>query len=125
MIFTFLVALFAPASGWAQAKSAARMAFDLPAASAERALKQFSASCGAEVVFVSESVANVRTNAVKGEYTPREAIERMLSGTKLAAKQDEKTGAITIVSAASANGRKGQGDPIADAPSSTKKKAKP
>ena len=88
----------------------------------EQALKQFSARSGLEVLFVSASAANVRTNAIKGDYTPRDAIDRMLAGTKLAAMHEEKTGAIRIISVASANGRNRAVDATPDSQSPTKKK---
>ncbi|MDO8544954.1 MAG: STN domain-containing protein [Opitutaceae bacterium] len=117
--------MLVPAASHAREDSAAKMAFDLPAGDAERSLKQFSARSGLEVLFVSKAAANVGTNAVKGDYTPREAIDRMLAGTKLTAVQQEKNGAIRIVSAANANGRSGSADSVTDSRSSPKKKANP
>lgn len=110
-------------AGFARDDSAMKLAFDLPADDAERSLKRFSARSGLEVLFVSEAATNVRTNAVKGDFTPREAIDRMLAGTKLAAKQAEKDGAMTIVSAAGANGSH-PAETAADTQSSPKKKTK-
>ncbi|MGH7957020.1 MAG: STN domain-containing protein, partial [Opitutaceae bacterium] len=106
----FAAAVLVFPAGLAQEDAAAKMSFDLPADDAERSLKRFSARSGLEVLFVSASVANVRTKEVKGDYTPREAIDRMLAGTKLAALQEEKNGAMRIVSAAGANGRNGSAD---------------
>lgn len=70
--------------------------FDVPAGLAEESLKRFSAQSGLEVLFVSDRVANVRTNAVKGDFTPREAIDLLLADTDLAAAQDDKTGAVRV-----------------------------
>ncbi|MBI4626635.1 MAG: hypothetical protein HY736_25875 [Verrucomicrobia bacterium] len=39
----------------------------------------------------------MKTNAVQGDFTPREALERMLSRTALTVKQDERTGALAII----------------------------
>jgi outer membrane receptor protein involved in Fe transport len=86
------LAAAAPAS----AASAAKVAFNLPAAAAERALKEFSAQSGLEVLFVTESVAGVRTAAVQGAFTPREALDRLLAGTPLVASQDPASGALRI-----------------------------
>lgn len=110
--------------GFARDDSAMKMAFDLPADDAERSLKRFSERSGLEVLYVSEVAANVRTNAIKGDYTPREAIDRMLAGTKLAAKQAEKDGAMTIVSTAGANGSHPAAEATTDSQSSSKKKTK-
>ncbi len=71
-------------------------AFDLPADSAERSLKAFAAQAGLEVIFVTEVAANVKTNALKGSFTPREAIDRLLAGTPLVAVQDARTGALRV-----------------------------
>ena len=40
--------------------------------------------------------SGVRTNAVKGDFSPVEAIDRMLAGTGLVAAQDDKAGTFTI-----------------------------
>ena len=50
-----------------------KKAFDIPAGDAEPALKAFAHQSGLEVLFVTEATQGVRTLAVKGEYTPREA----------------------------------------------------
>jgi outer membrane receptor protein involved in Fe transport len=74
----------------------AAKAFDLPADAAEVSLKKFSVQSGLEVLFVTEVAANVRTNAVKGSYAPREAMDLMLAGTPLVATQDPRTGALKV-----------------------------
>ncbi len=74
--------------------------FDVPAGKAEKALKVFSEQAGRGVIFVTEKVRDIRTMAVKGEFTPREALELMLQRTGLAATQDEKTGALAVMPAA-------------------------
>src|SRR5262245_32782682 len=48
--------------------------FDLPADVAEVSLKRFAEQSGRGVVFVPERVKGVKTNAVKGEWTPAEAL---------------------------------------------------
>lgn len=77
------------------AETAAR-AFDLPAESGDKALKRFIAQSGVEVVYGSATVAAVTTNAVKGDFAPREAISRMLKGTGLIIVANERTGALTV-----------------------------
>jgi hypothetical protein len=78
--------------------SAAEVAkiFDLPAEPAERSLKKFSTQSGLEVLFVTETAANITTNTVRGNYTPRQAIELLLAGTPLIAAQDPRSGALRI-----------------------------
>jgi len=72
--------------------------FDLPAAPAENSLRQFAVQSGAEVLFATRTVGQTRTNDVRGDLTPREAISRLLAGTGLLAEQDARSGAWTISS---------------------------
>lgn len=87
----FHLASFASAA----APDAKRVAFDIPSATARDSFKQFAAQSGTQVLYAIEVVEAVKTNAVKGEYSPREAIDRMLAGTTLAAQQTE-SGAIAV-----------------------------
>lgn len=89
----------------AHAADAPKASFDLPAESAERALKRFAVQSGFEVVFVSNAVANVTTSAVRGRFTAMEAMGLLLAGTHLSATQDPRTGAFTIMRSASLNGQ--------------------
>ena len=90
----------------ARAAEAAKKNFNLPAGVAGETLKQFAKQAGREIVFAPEAVGTVPTNAVKGELTPREALDQMLAGTGLVASQDVKTGALAV--------RKGEPDPKAE-----------
>ncbi len=80
----------------AQAAEPAKKNYDLPAGDAGARLKQFSETSGRETLFAAEAVRGVRTAAIKGEYTPREALDRMLDGTGLVVVQDKKTGALGV-----------------------------
>ncbi len=73
-----------------------KQTFDLPAGDAPSTLRQFSDRSGKEVLFAAEAVRGVRTNAVRGDFTPREALVRMLAGTELVAVPDETTGALAV-----------------------------
>ncbi len=73
-----------------------KRAFELPADVAERTLKTFAIQANQQVLFTTETTAGIRTNEVRGEYTPRDAIERMLAGTKLVAAHDERSGAWRV-----------------------------
>ena len=77
----------------------AKKKFDLPADSAEASLKRFAAQSGVEVLFTTDTVASVRTPAVKGEFAPGEALRRLLAGTALVAKIDDGTGTFLVVRA--------------------------
>src|SRR5690606_33028843 len=79
------------------AEETARFNFELPADAAEVALKRFSDQSGRQVVFPTEVAEGVRTSEVRGEFTPREALTRMLAGTPLRAQLNERTGAWAIV----------------------------
>lgn len=70
--------------------------YDLRAGDAAGVLREFAAASGREILFVAEVVRGVRTGAVQGEFTPLEALARMLAGTQLYALQDERTGALAI-----------------------------
>lgn len=104
------------------AAEAARLKFDLPADVVARSIKIFAQQSGVEILISADLGREIRTQAVVGEFTPREALDRMLGRTTLVAKQDEKTGVITIMRAASAPGQAGARPPGVDAPSSAKKK---
>lgn len=70
--------------------------FNLPADGAERALKLFSEQSGLEVLFPTDTVKGIRTNAVQGQMTARAALEAMLADTGLKIVEDSKTGALTV-----------------------------
>lgn len=76
--------------------------FDLPADEAERALKRFSEQAGQQVLFPTEVVQGVRTNAVRGELEIGPALQQLLEGTGLTAVRDEGTGSFTVRRAAPA-----------------------
>ncbi len=87
----------------------AKRAFDIPAGMAEATLRAFSEQAGGQFIFSSDKVTGVRTNAVKGTFTPREALDRLIVGTDLRAVQDGRTGALTVDRVPSATGSGGNG----------------
>jgi len=91
----FLAGLFAIAGRLAAADPSPK-SFDLPAGQAERTLKIFSEQSGHEVLFPTGAVQDVQTRAVRGRYAPRAALDRMLDGTALEAREDEQTGAFAV-----------------------------
>lgn len=56
----------------------------------------FSQQAGLQVIFSSKMAGGVKTRAVSGEMTARQALDAMLEGTGLAVIQDPDTGAFTI-----------------------------
>jgi len=82
----------------------AKKPFDIPAGAALPALKQFAAQSGEQLLYSAEAVQGVTTHAIKGTFTPREALDRMTSGTKLTVVADRKNGALSLVRAADPKG---------------------
>ena len=93
--FSALAALFALTLA-ALAQAPATKNFNVPAGSVTNAIKAFSGQSGVEVLMPTDAVKGVRTNAVQGDMTPRQALEKMVAGTNLTVIQDEKTGALGL-----------------------------
>ncbi|MGH7958352.1 MAG: hypothetical protein ACREH8_15275, partial [Opitutaceae bacterium] len=96
------------------ALAAGKKAFDIPAATADKSLKQFTAQSGAEVVYVAEVVRGVSTLAVKGSLTPAEAIQQLLAGSPLSVKRDERSNVFMI--SRDPNGERAAPKPVSDRP---------
>lgn len=92
-LITWLLALSAVATA---AENDAKKAFDIPAGNAAHALRQFSVQSGAQVIFLEEALEGARTNALKGAFTPTEAIGRLLYGTRLKAAHDRESGSFAV-----------------------------
>lgn len=69
---------------------------DIPAGDAIHTLKRFAVQTQREIVFSSEDVRAVQTNAVRGKLSPSAALEQMLERTTLVATRDQKTGAFAV-----------------------------
>ena len=78
------------------AAESANHAFDIPAENAETALRTFAEQADTQFVYSADKVKGVRTNALRGNYAPREALDRLVSGTELFVVQDDRTGALTV-----------------------------
>jgi outer membrane receptor protein involved in Fe transport len=88
----------------------AKIVVDIPAGEASVALKQFSRLTGRETLFAAEAVRGIRTNAVKGEFAPGDALAQMIAGTPLKAVADGTTGAFALKQDAGTNaGREAAG----------------
>lgn len=74
-----------------------RKAYDLPAGEAAVALKRFAEVSGRETLFAADAIRGVRTAAVRGEFSPQEALDKMLANTGLVAAPDAKTGAFAVM----------------------------
>lgn len=99
-----------------RAGEAAKTNFDLPADLAERSIKRLSRQSGVDVLLPTNLVREVRTNAVKGRYTAREALDSMLDGTGFVSARDGKTGALTVRRETGAAKENGSTTPIESGP---------
>lgn len=80
----------------AAAAETQRKHYDIGGGDAAGTLKRMADESGRQIVFLVDVVRGVKTNPVKGEYTAREALDRMVANTRLVVAEDEKTGALMI-----------------------------
>jgi hypothetical protein len=90
-----LAGLSLASSGWGE--EAVSLSFNIASSDAASALRRFSAQSGQQVLAPAELIAGVQTNEVQGRFTPRSALDRMFTGTRLAAVADDAGGAFAIV----------------------------
>ncbi|MBE7538146.1 MAG: hypothetical protein HS122_07015 [Opitutaceae bacterium] len=81
----------------------ATRAFDVPAGDAHITLKQFAQQARLELLYSAREIEGTRTNPIKGDFTPREALNRMLNGTKLIATPGRNRGAVAVTRAPDPN----------------------
>ena len=74
--------------------------FRIPAGPASETLRQFAEQAQREILFPSEPVADVRTPRLFGDYPPREALDRIIAGTRLRALEAADTGGFVITTTA-------------------------
>jgi len=79
-----------------QAGEAARKGYDIARGDAVSTLKRFADESDRQVVFLVDAVRGVTTNPVRGEYTVREALTRLVAGTGLVLAEDAKSGALMV-----------------------------
>ena len=92
----FAVCSLACAIAPAQAAEAARKSYDIAGGDAVNTLKRFADESGRQVVFLVDAVRGVTTNPVRGEYSAREALIRLVADTGLAFAEDAKSGALMV-----------------------------
>lgn len=81
---------------WLAGAESTRSSFSVPGGDAALTLRQLSRQARESVVFPIDLVHGVQTHPVQGEFTAREAAERMTAGTELFVSQDPQTGALLI-----------------------------
>lgn len=87
-------------TAWAAGADPPKTLFRLPEGDAAVTLRQFSQQARTSIVYPIDVVRGVKTNPVQGEFTAREALDRMVAGTVLVVSQDASTGALTVGRAA-------------------------
>ena len=94
VLFSVVAVLIAalPAAG-----EPARQRFDLPAGTAVVMLKRVAQQAGLEIAYSAAAVQGVQTQPVAGDFTPREALERMVAATPLKIFSDPQTAALSIL----------------------------
>ncbi|MBM3842859.1 MAG: hypothetical protein FJ381_02555 [Verrucomicrobia bacterium] len=73
-----------------------RARFSLAAGDAADTLRQLARQAPESVVFPPDLIRGVPTPALQGEFTTREAAERLIAGTSLYVSQDPQSGALLI-----------------------------
>src|SRR5258708_12772627 len=93
MVALVMIGFFAlPVVALAKEAQSTKKHFDIPSDAADRSLRVFSTQSGVDVVFVPETVASAKANAVKGDYTPLEAARLLVAGTGLVVSQEGGNG---------------------------------
>ena len=93
---TALCCVMAVSASTTAAAEVEKRTFNLPRGDAALTLKQFAAAAGTPIIYLVDRVRGATTNAVRGELTPHEALERMLVNSGLEAAQDGTTGAFVV-----------------------------
>jgi iron complex outermembrane recepter protein len=68
---------------YSHGQTAAVVEFDIPAQPLESALRRLAESQNLQIIFGPEDIKGVMTRSIKGRYTPRQAIEKLIEGTGL------------------------------------------
>jgi outer membrane receptor protein involved in Fe transport len=83
-------------ASWTATGSAPRRVFQIPPGDAANTLKRFCDQSGEQIVFPIDLVRGVQTNAVQGEMSAREALDRLVAHTGLVVLVDARSGALTV-----------------------------
>ena len=73
-----------------------RRFYNIPRGDAADTLKHFAAESGTQLIYLLDTVRGVTTNAVNGELTAREALQRLIVDTVLVVRVDGKSGAMMV-----------------------------
>jgi iron complex outermembrane recepter protein len=83
-------------SSFAEEREEVKKRFKLAEGNAARTLKQAARQGRVDIVFSADVVSGVKTQAIKGEYTPREAFNLMLKNSRFVAVKHRKSGVYLI-----------------------------
>ncbi len=92
------VVVIAAAFGAVTADAADMRSFDIPPGELSAALKSLAKQTGLELIFQPGDLKGIKTQGVKGVFSPQDAVARLIDGTKLTIKTDQ-AGAILITPA--------------------------
>lgn len=106
-----------------EAGDATLSTFDVPAGDAAATIPAFAGQANREVMFPTEPVTGIRTDAVRGRLTARAALDRMLAGTVLMAVEDPASHAFVIRRKADPNALGAAPEPSGGRPAETRGKA--
>lgn len=84
----------APANAAPSPAPEAKRRFDVPAGDATQTLARFAEQAEREIVFSPTTVRGVQTNPVRGDFSPREALDLLVARTPLVVTRDVTTGAL-------------------------------
>lgn len=79
--------------------------FDVPAGDLIAALESFAKQADVDLVYQDEQVKGLRTGGVSGDFSPRDAVMKLLEGTPLQLRSDEASGALLITTPSPSGGR--------------------
>jgi len=88
LVFWLLGAVFMAYLSLAQAEQETPIPINIPSQSLGMALEQLKRETGIPLVFKSEQTAGKNSSAVKGNMSPRQALDALLIGTDLIHKED-------------------------------------
>lgn len=96
LLVSGMVLSSSPLAAAAAVNGEGRVTFDIPADVAIRTFQLAAQQAGVEILLVSSVVGEIRTNAVRGSHTPREAFDLMVAGTPLIVVRDPASGAYAV-----------------------------
>ena len=97
------IIMVAAASASAAASAERSQRFDIPAQAAADALNEWARQAGTQIVFAYDDVQGRRTSAVRGDFTPRAALQQLIAPLGLRIMSD-RGGRVTLRMAGEAGG---------------------